>query len=345
MNSLIELPSQKKKKKKKKNSFSFRDPQPNFFPLARHPRRHLTVITLASIGHLTGSGSRSCFPRPPAPRASKKTHLRVAAMASSSSPSSSQPPPLPPPTPFPAPLGEDSKIFASRGRTISLYGELPAEEILRIAEEEGKTPSWLFLNPDASFPAAARAGGDGGDFRLSVVPCVPPLQVASMDEVLSTARKELLPPPLVIQCSTAQRAGAVAAALLLGGNDENGDDGNGGGPSPSPSAAAAAAAAALSLARSAPFKFANNPGVYGWLERWAESKQEEADGNSSSPAAAPSPLLFRQLFEASSSTYTYLLADADAREAVLIDPVLETAERDAGLVEELGLELVFAVNT
>ncbi|XP_059196247.1 persulfide dioxygenase ETHE1, mitochondrial [Centropristis striata] len=56
-------------------------------------------------------------------------------------------------------------------------------------------------------------------------------------------------------------------------------------------------------------------------------------------------LLFRQLFEAESSTYTYLLADSESREAVLIDPVLETIDRDLKLLQELGLHLKVAVNT
>ncbi|XP_074539585.1 persulfide dioxygenase ETHE1, mitochondrial [Halichoeres trimaculatus] len=55
--------------------------------------------------------------------------------------------------------------------------------------------------------------------------------------------------------------------------------------------------------------------------------------------------LFRQLFEHESSTYTYLLADKDTKEAVLIDPVLETLDRDLKLVHELGLNLKVAVNT
>ncbi|XP_016322352.1 persulfide dioxygenase ETHE1, mitochondrial [Sinocyclocheilus anshuiensis] len=55
--------------------------------------------------------------------------------------------------------------------------------------------------------------------------------------------------------------------------------------------------------------------------------------------------LFRQLFESESSTYTYLLADADSREAVLIDPVLETVDRDLQLISELGLMLKVALNT
>jgi len=54
---------------------------------------------------------------------------------------------------------------------------------------------------------------------------------------------------------------------------------------------------------------------------------------------------FRQLFEKESSTYTYLLADAASREAVLIDSVLETVERDLKLVEELGARLMWAIDT
>jgi glyoxylase-like metal-dependent hydrolase (beta-lactamase superfamily II)/rhodanese-related sulfurtransferase len=54
-------------------------------------------------------------------------------------------------------------------------------------------------------------------------------------------------------------------------------------------------------------------------------------------------MIFRQLFDQQSSTYTYLLADE--REAVLIDPVFEQARRDAALVEELGLKLAWTLET
>ena len=56
-------------------------------------------------------------------------------------------------------------------------------------------------------------------------------------------------------------------------------------------------------------------------------------------------LVFRQLFDATSSTYTYLLGDPDAGEAVIIDPVFEHARRDAALVHELGLRLVATLDT
>ncbi|XP_064543641.1 persulfide dioxygenase ETHE1, mitochondrial [Drosophila montana] len=54
---------------------------------------------------------------------------------------------------------------------------------------------------------------------------------------------------------------------------------------------------------------------------------------------------FRQLFDTESSTYSYLLADVGAREAVIIDPVLEQAKRDAQLVKDLGFKLKYAINT
>ncbi|EEB20344.1 ETHE1 protein, putative [Pediculus humanus corporis] len=54
---------------------------------------------------------------------------------------------------------------------------------------------------------------------------------------------------------------------------------------------------------------------------------------------------FRQLFDKESSTYTYLLADTKKKEAILIDPVLELAERDAQLIKELDFNLKYGVNT
>lgn len=54
-------------------------------------------------------------------------------------------------------------------------------------------------------------------------------------------------------------------------------------------------------------------------------------------------MLLRQLFDAESSTYTYLLADAG--EAVLIDPVKEQLDAYLRLLDELGLRLVLALDT
>ena len=57
----------------------------------------------------------------------------------------------------------------------------------------------------------------------------------------------------------------------------------------------------------------------------------------------PSRVIFRQLFDAESSTYSYLLADGTS--ALLIDPVYEQVERDAKLIKELGLDLKYCLNT
>ena len=48
-------------------------------------------------------------------------------------------------------------------------------------------------------------------------------------------------------------------------------------------------------------------------------------------------MIFRQLFEKQSSTYTYLLADSTSRAAVLIDPVLTEMEAYLRLLQELDL--------
>ena len=56
-------------------------------------------------------------------------------------------------------------------------------------------------------------------------------------------------------------------------------------------------------------------------------------------------LIFRPLFEKQSSTYTYLLADSNSKTAVIIDAVDETQQRDIGLIEELGLDLKYIIET
>ncbi|MFN3579798.1 MAG: MBL fold metallo-hydrolase, partial [Pseudomonas sp.] len=56
-------------------------------------------------------------------------------------------------------------------------------------------------------------------------------------------------------------------------------------------------------------------------------------------------MIFRQLYDGTSSTYTYLLADENSREALLIDPVFEQHQRDLALLRELSLKLKLVVDT
>ncbi|MFT7626357.1 MAG: sulfur dioxygenase [Myxococcota bacterium] len=56
-------------------------------------------------------------------------------------------------------------------------------------------------------------------------------------------------------------------------------------------------------------------------------------------------MMFRQLIDSDTSTFTYLLADPETGDAVIIDPVLQQVDRDAGLIAELGLTLRYTLET
>lgn len=56
-------------------------------------------------------------------------------------------------------------------------------------------------------------------------------------------------------------------------------------------------------------------------------------------------MLFRQLFDQDTWTYTYLIADPKTKEAVLVDSVIEQVERDYKLINELGLTLKYCLET
>ncbi|KAI9553915.1 hypothetical protein GHT06_019185 [Daphnia sinensis] len=54
---------------------------------------------------------------------------------------------------------------------------------------------------------------------------------------------------------------------------------------------------------------------------------------------------FKQLFDRVSCTYSYLVADTESKEAIIIDPVIDLADRDAKIIDNLGLKLKYSVNT
>src|SRR5215510_1589412 len=56
-------------------------------------------------------------------------------------------------------------------------------------------------------------------------------------------------------------------------------------------------------------------------------------------------MIFRQLFDSTSGTYSYLLASRRGGEALIIDPVLERVDRYLQLIKELDVRLVKAVDT
>lgn len=56
-------------------------------------------------------------------------------------------------------------------------------------------------------------------------------------------------------------------------------------------------------------------------------------------------MLFRQMYDNETSTYTYLIADENTKEAALVDPVIEQVDRDLKLIQELGLTLRYCLET
>lgn len=136
--------------------------------------------------------------------------------------------------------------------------------------------------------------------------------------VLSYKRYEYaldsLPTPTAIICKSANRASAVFAAFK--GIKEH-----------------MSSAEIMSYARQQELKFISSEGLSAWVTVVVDRLSDK------------NPLELRQLFERESSTYTYLLYDRITLEAVLIDPVRDTVERDVGLVRDLGLQLKNAINT
>ena len=56
-------------------------------------------------------------------------------------------------------------------------------------------------------------------------------------------------------------------------------------------------------------------------------------------------MIFRQLFDTKSSTYTYLISSGKGREALIIDPVIENVDSYIKLLNELNLKLVKVIDT
>lgn len=57
------------------------------------------------------------------------------------------------------------------------------------------------------------------------------------------------------------------------------------------------------------------------------------------------PLLFRQLFDQETGTYSYILADTASGQVLIIDPVLSRIDRDLRIISELGLTLQYIFDT
>jgi len=183
--------------------------------------------------------------------------------------------------------------------------------------------SWLYLNPERNEwnPRAKvrsfeqKKEGREEKTRFKVIPIDGTnLNESLKNDLLEYMRTEFKT-PAVIQCSTATRAG-IPYVLYLAEKFSLSFE------------------TAMRVARDMELNVTTRENFVQFLKRSIEKK-----------SLSDSEVIFRQLFEKESSTYTYLLGCAETRECLLIDPVLETVERDLRVVDELGLKLKLCVNT
>jgi len=194
---------------------------------------------------------------------------------------------------------------------VILAGDMTTDQVAACVSAGAK--SWLYLNEE-SHVKCPKAGVQAASLTFECVPVTSPAAltpgvVDKLVDVVATSSK-----PLVIQCSTATRAG-IPLILAKARNEKLG------------------AASALQTAASMdpPLRFL------------AHSAFSEGVTKALRPRK---PTVLRQLFDTcGSSTYTYLIADGEGGDAVLIDPVLEMVDRDLKLVEELGVNLKYCLNT
>lgn len=125
-----------------------------------------------------------------------------------------------------------------------------------------------------------------------------------------------LPRPTLVSCMSGSRATAVSRMYLARSRGVGAEE-------------------VISVAEKKNEPWAKNAKLVAWIK--------ECLGDSG--ASVPAPLVFRQLFDKESSTYTYLLGDSKTKKAILIDPVDVHAARDIKVAQDLGLTLIYGVNT
>ena len=202
----------------------------------------------------------------------------------------------------------------------------------------------LYLCPDDGGDNGVEGGGfcevlaafKGNAFNVPVIPgLMPPapfpagsadenrrvLQALSLFTSLSDALSKLnyWETGALISCKSGRRAGMVYSAVDFVQNHLSDD----------------LAAYVDALRAGKVMTFVDTPAMLLWFTTVVEWYR----------GVSRSSLELRQLFEKTSSTYTYLIIDSAAKGCVLIDPVKETAERDAKLIAELGLTCKYALNT
>lgn len=212
---------------------------------------------------------------------------------------------------------------------VSLSGSLSKDDVAALAV---RYKGWVYLDQGGS-PNFHRQEIEAAGCTCDVaeLPCSASVTPAAAEVDAVLAAMDRLPRPLMLQCKSGNRAGA---ALLLWIARRTGQN----------------AASAAQLAQDLDLKFWTRCGVCGPIQEWIMGLLPGPPPTSPgirAPLLPPTKagLVIEQLFDPASSTLTYLLGCQGTGEAVLIDPVLEQAQRDLSVLEDLGFELKYVLNT
>lgn len=210
---------------------------------------------------------------------------------------------------------------------VSYVGKLPEEAVAALAAS-GAYKSWFWVADPADpnfFPELLEKSPLGKDVRVVHFP--KPMEMANANEEMANAILQAideLPRPLMIQCATGGRS---SASLLLWLGKRRGYS----------------MESLRQLAIDEDLRVFTRCTVCGPIQDWL---LKQFPGPEEAAVQAPAEgLVFCQLFDPTSSTFTYLLGCKASKEAILIDPVLEQKDRDLALVSELGLTLRYVLNT
>jgi len=204
---------------------------------------------------------------------------------------------------------------------VALCGDLQPSLVAVLAS---RYKAWLYVNEEGNpnyFKDKIQEGGAAAVVTPFPGPPTLPSQEQA-DAVLEALDK--LPRPLMIQCTSGMRAGA---ALLLWLAKSRGYS----------------EASAKQFANDADLKFFTRCTRCGPVRDWVLAQLPEQDAGL--VQSLGQGLVFTQLFDPESSTFTYLLGCSASKECVLIDPVLEQRERDLQRVREAGMTLKYVLNT
>lgn len=205
---------------------------------------------------------------------------------------------------------------------VALSGNLKREHAAVLA---GRYKSWVYMNTAEDphyFPAEIVAAGAAVVLR----PFPGPPSFANEEQLEGILDSlDNLPRPLMLQCSSGMRAGVALLAWLAkrrGYSEES----------------------AKLLAQDADLKFFTRCTRCGPMREWLLGQLPPQDAGTVT-AVPTEGVLFRQLFDPESNTFTYVIGCGASREALLIDPVLEQKDRDLTALAEMGLALRYVVNT